>query len=279
MPPADHLELVQSLPPVLGAAIVCTAGAEGSFTVLDGELVHVPASTAAAVDTTGAGDTFVGYLAASLLATPGDLAAAMRLATSAAALAVTRTGAMESIPWREELPAAPDLRHIPHQLRFELRRPMKIALGNDHAGFPLKAFVQSVLEDLGHEVIDCGAPSEAPVDFPDITRATCDLVKSGQADRAVLVCGTGVGAVMAANKIPGIRCALGHDVYSAHQSVEHDDANAIAMGAWLIGRATAKEVLQSFLDAKFDNDEDTIRRVRKLREMELDGARELAAEI
>jgi len=92
---------------VLEAAIVCTAGAEGSFTVLDGELVHVPAATAAAVDTTGAGDTFVGYLAASLLATPGDLAAAMRLATSAAALAVTRTGAMESIPWREELPAAP----------------------------------------------------------------------------------------------------------------------------------------------------------------------------
>ncbi len=156
---------------------------------------------------------------------------------------------------------------------------MKIALGNDHAGFPLKAFVQSVLEDLGHEVIDCGAPSEAPVDFPDITRATCDLVRSGEAERAVLVCGTGVGAVMAANKIPGIRCALGHDVYSAHQSVEHDDANAIAMGAWLIGRATAKEVLESFLDAKFDNDEDTIRRVRKLREMELEAARELAAEI
>jgi ribose 5-phosphate isomerase B len=149
---------------------------------------------------------------------------------------------------------------------------MKIALGNDHAGFPLKSFVQSVLEDLGHEIIDCGAPSEAPVDFPDITRATCDLVRSGEAERAVLVCGTGVGAVMAANKIPGIRCALGHDVYSAHQSVEHDDA-------WLIGRATAKEVLQSFLDAKFDNDEDTIRRVRKLREMELEGARELAGEI
>jgi ribose 5-phosphate isomerase B len=113
---------------------------------------------------------------------------------------------------------------------------MKIALGNDHAGFPLKVFVQSVLEDLGHEVIDVGAPSEVPVDFPDITRATCDLVKSGQAERAVLVCGTGVGAVMAANKIPGIRCALG-------------------------------------------NDEDTIRRVRKLRDMELEAARELADQI
>ncbi|AOW92522.1 ribose-5-phosphate isomerase [Rhodococcus sp. WMMA185] len=156
---------------------------------------------------------------------------------------------------------------------------MKIALGNDHAGFPLKTFVRTVLEELGHEVIDRGAPSERPVDFPDVTRATCELVKSGDADRAVLVCGTGVGAVMAANKIPGIRCALGHDVYSAHQSVEHDDANVIAMGAWLVGQATAREVLQSFLDAKFDNDEDTIRRVQKLREMELEGARELSGEI
>lgn len=156
---------------------------------------------------------------------------------------------------------------------------MKIALGNDHAGFPLKEFVRTVLEELGHDVIDRGALSDAPVDFPDITKATCELVKSGQADRAVLVCGTGVGAVMAANKIPGIRCALGHDVYSAHQSVEHDDANVLAMGAWLVGRATVREVLQSFLGAKFDNDEDTVRRVQKLREMELEGARELANEI
>lgn len=156
---------------------------------------------------------------------------------------------------------------------------MKIALGNDHAGFPLKGFVRSVLEGLGHDVIDRGAPDESPVDFPDITRATCELVLTGEADKAVLVCGTGVGAVMAANKIPGIRCALGHDVYSAHQSVEHDDANVIAMGAWLIGRATAKEVLEAFLVAKFDDDEDTRRRVAKLRELELIGARKLAHEI
>ncbi|QQQ62591.1 RpiB/LacA/LacB family sugar-phosphate isomerase [Paenarthrobacter ureafaciens] len=153
---------------------------------------------------------------------------------------------------------------------------MKIALGNDHAGYPLKDFVRSVLEDLGHEVIDRGAPDESPVDFPDVTRATCELVLAGEAERAILVCGTGVGAVMAANKIPGIRCALGHDVYSAHQCVEHDDANVIAMGAWLIGRATAKEVLITFLDAKFDDDEDTKRRVAKLRELELMAARRLA---
>lgn len=156
---------------------------------------------------------------------------------------------------------------------------MRIALGNDHAGFPLKAFVQSVLENLGHEVIDRGAPDDTPVDFPDITKDTCELVRTGQADKAILVCGTGVGAVMAANKIPGIRCALGHDVYSAHQCVEHDDANALAMGAWLIGRATAKEVLEAFLAAKFDGDEDTTRRVQKLRELELAGAAELADHI
>jgi ribose 5-phosphate isomerase B len=156
---------------------------------------------------------------------------------------------------------------------------MRIALGNDHAGYPLKQYVRSVLEDLGHEVIDTGAPSEAPVDFPDITFDTCDAVRRGDADRAVLVCGTGAGAIMAANKIAGIRCALGHDVYSAHQSVEHDDANAIAMGAWVIGRATAAEVLAAFLGARFDNDEDTVRRVAKLQQLERRSARELADQL
>jgi ribokinase len=102
----SHRELVAALPPLLGSAIVCTAGAEGSFTVLGGELLHVPAVEVGAADTTGAGDTFVGYLAASLLAAPRDLPAAMALASRASALAVTRTGAMESIPWRCELPAA-----------------------------------------------------------------------------------------------------------------------------------------------------------------------------
>lgn len=156
---------------------------------------------------------------------------------------------------------------------------MRIALGNDHAGYPLKAHVRAVLEGLGHEVIDRGAQSEEPVDFPDITRDTCEAVRTGDADRAVLVCGTGVGAVMAANKIAGIRCALAHDVYSAHQGVEHDDANAIAMGAWVIGRATAGEVIKAFLEARFDDDEDTVRRVRKLHDLERSSARELAKEL
>ncbi|WP_049572991.1 RpiB/LacA/LacB family sugar-phosphate isomerase [Streptomyces sp. SBT349] len=152
---------------------------------------------------------------------------------------------------------------------------MKIALGNDHAGLALKGHVRAALEELGHEVTDYGTDDEAPVDFPDITRATCEPVRTGEADRAVLVCGTGVGAVIAANKIPGIRCSLGHDTYSAHQGVEHDDTNAIAMGAWLIGPALAREVLASFLAARFDNDEATVRRVAKLRRMELDAAAEL----
>ncbi|HEU4667735.1 MAG TPA: RpiB/LacA/LacB family sugar-phosphate isomerase [Arthrobacter sp.] len=153
---------------------------------------------------------------------------------------------------------------------------MRIALGNDHAGIGLKAHVVQVLTELGHEVIDRGAQDDSPVDFPDVTFATCDLVRRGEADRAVLVCGTGVGAVIAANKIPGIRAGLGHDVFSAHQGVEHDDTNALAMGAWLIGPATAREVIAAFLGATFDDDEDTRRRVAKLRQMELDGARELA---
>ncbi|MET8014044.1 RpiB/LacA/LacB family sugar-phosphate isomerase [Streptomyces sp. NPDC005271] len=156
---------------------------------------------------------------------------------------------------------------------------MRIALGNDHAGLALKEHVRQELRRLGHEVIDRGPDTDAPVDFPDITFATCDAVRSGDADRAVLVCGTGAGALMAANKIAGIRCGLGHDVYSAHQAVEHDDANAIAMGAWLIGPKMATEVLEAFLGARFDDDTDTVRRVAKLRELELRSARELADQL
>ncbi|MFJ8076298.1 RpiB/LacA/LacB family sugar-phosphate isomerase [Streptomyces sp. NPDC096176] len=153
---------------------------------------------------------------------------------------------------------------------------MRIALGNDHAGLGLKDHVHQELLRLGHEVLDRGVGTDTPVDFPDVTFATCDAVRKGEADRAVLVCGTGAGALMAANKIAGIRCGLGHDVYSAHQAVEHDDANALAMGAWLIGPGTATEVLEAFLGATFDNDDDTVRRVAKLHELELRSARELA---
>lgn len=141
---------------------------------------------------------------------------------------------------------------------------MRVALGADHAGFPLKEAVREAITSLGHEVVDRGTYDTSPVDFPDVTRATCDAVRSGEADRALLVCGTGQGAIMAANKLPGIRCGLAHEPYSAHQAVEHDDANVIAMGAWLVPHALVPDIVREFLRAEFDDDEDTRRRVDKL---------------
>lgn len=141
---------------------------------------------------------------------------------------------------------------------------MKISVGADHAGFPLKATVISTLENLGHTVLDCGTDSTEQVDFPDITQATCEPVLDGRVDRAIILCGTGAGAIMAANKIPGIRCGLANEPYSAHQAVEHDDANVIAIGAWLVPHAFVNEILTNFLVADFDDDEVTRRRVTKL---------------
>lgn len=152
---------------------------------------------------------------------------------------------------------------------------MKIALGADHAGFPLKAHVRASIENLGHHILDFGTNSTEPVDFPDIVRATCGAVLDGTVRRAVLVCGSGAGAVMAANKIAGIRCTLAHEPYSAHQSVEHDDANTIAMGYWLVGQALVPAILKSFLEAEFDNTEETRRRVAKLNALELGSAERL----
>jgi ribose 5-phosphate isomerase B len=141
---------------------------------------------------------------------------------------------------------------------------MRVAVGADHAGFPVKQRVIDAIEKLGHTVIDRGTDSTDPVDFPDITEATCAPVLDGTADRAVLVCGTGAGAIMAANKIPGIRCGLANETYSAHQAVEHDDANVIALGAWLVPPAFIDDIVAEFLAATFDDDEDTRRRVAKL---------------
>jgi ribose 5-phosphate isomerase B len=146
---------------------------------------------------------------------------------------------------------------------------MRVALGADHAGFPLKDAVRAAIEALGHEVVDRGTHSTDPVDFPDITQQTCQPVLDGDADRAILVCGTGQGAIMAANKLPGIRCGLAHEPYSAHQAVEHDDANVIAMGAWLVPHALIPDIVREFLAAGFDDDEDTRRRVEKLNALDL----------
>lgn len=145
---------------------------------------------------------------------------------------------------------------------------MPLAIVCDHAGFPMKGPVIALLKSWGHSVTDCGTNSTDPVDFPDIAQKVCAEVLSGKAKRGILVCGTGVGACIAGNKVRGIRAALCHDTYSAHQSVEHDDVNLLCMGAWIIGPKLAEEVLRAYLNATFSTSEEFRRRVRKLGEME-----------
>ena len=149
---------------------------------------------------------------------------------------------------------------------------MKLAIGGDHAGFPLKGAVVDYLKSRGHAVEDFGTHSAEPVDFPDIARLVCAAVRGGTAERGILVCGTGVGACIAANKIPGIRAAVCHDTYSAHQAVEHDDVNVICVGAWIAGIRVVEEVLRAFLAAEFSTDEEFRRRVDKLTVLEQEAA-------
>ena len=145
---------------------------------------------------------------------------------------------------------------------------MRIVIGSDHAGFPLKATIVDYIKSLGHEVHDAGSYDANPVDFPDIAKAVTSSIISKQADRGLMVCGTGVGASIAANKIKGIRAAVCHDVHSAHQSVEHDDVNVMCIGAQIVGAWLAKDLVQAYLKAEFSTDEDFRRRVRKLAEMD-----------
>ncbi len=149
---------------------------------------------------------------------------------------------------------------------------MKLVIGGDHAGFPLKGPVVDFLRMEGHEVEDVGTHSAEPVDFPDIARLVCDKVRGGAAERAIMVCGTGVGACIAANKIPGIRAALCHDTFSAHQCVEHDDVNVLCIGAWIVGIRVAEEILRAFLAAEFSTVEEFRRRVHKLAILEQEAA-------
>lgn len=145
---------------------------------------------------------------------------------------------------------------------------MIIALGNDHAGFPLKSHVMQALNALGVQILDHGSHDDQPVDFPDIAAAVCQSVLDGKAARGIMVCGTGVGACIAANKIPGIRASVCHDIYSARQCVEHDDVNVMCIGAQIVGETLAKEYIQAFLQAQFSTEEHFRRRVAKLAEME-----------
>ena len=152
---------------------------------------------------------------------------------------------------------------------------MKLAVGGDHAGFPLKGPLIDWLRAQGHEVTDHGTHSTEPVDFPDIARKVTDQICSGDAERGLLVCGTGVGAAIAGNKTPGIRAAVCHDVYSAHQCVEHDNVNLLCIGAQIVGHKVAEEILAAFLSAQFSTEPHFRRRVQKLAELERRSAEEV----
>jgi ribose 5-phosphate isomerase B len=143
-----------------------------------------------------------------------------------------------------------------------------IACAFDHAGFPLKPMVLETLQRLGHETIDLGTNSTDPVDYPDVARAACEAVRNGQAERAVVVCGSGAGVAVAACKFPGIRAAVAHETYTAHQAVEHDDVNVVCMGARVIGPLIAAEVLEAFVGAHFTGEERHVRRVGKIAAIE-----------
>ena len=148
---------------------------------------------------------------------------------------------------------------------------MKIAVAADHAGFPLKDFVIRIVNSLGHEAIDLGTSSTEAVDYPDYARAVADELRAGKAERGILVCGSGVGACIAANKFHGIRAGTCHDHFSAHQCVEDDAANVLCIGARIIGQSVASEIVKSFLAAQFSNAERHRRRLDKVMAIEAEG--------
>jgi ribose 5-phosphate isomerase B len=145
---------------------------------------------------------------------------------------------------------------------------MKIALAGDHAGFSLKQFLSSELKKDGHQIVDLGAFDETPSDYPDFARKIGKAVSSKDVERGILVCGSGIGACVAANKIKGIRAGLAHDTYSSRQGVEHDDMNVLCLGARVIGVAPALEIARAFLAARFTNEERHLRRLKKVLEIE-----------
>lgn len=145
---------------------------------------------------------------------------------------------------------------------------MRIAVGTDHAGFPLKAPAIAELKSLGHEVLDKGTDSTEAVDYPDYAQAVAEAVMRGEADRGLLLCGSGVGACVAANKVPGVRAAICHDTYSAHQGVEHDDANVLCLGARVVAENLALEIIRAWDGARFSEAERHKRRLGKVNAIE-----------
>lgn len=150
---------------------------------------------------------------------------------------------------------------------------MKVTVGCDHAGFPLKAGVVDVLRQMGHAVDDVGTNSTDPVDYPDFARAVALGVVSGGSERGIVLCGSGVGASVAATKVPGVRAAMCHDTFSARQGVEDDDMNVLCLGARVIGPALAAELVRAFVNAKFSGAERHVRRLAKVNAIEQDAVR------
>lgn len=145
---------------------------------------------------------------------------------------------------------------------------MKVVVGSDHAGFAMKRELIPFLQDLGHEIDDVGSYDPDPVDFPDIARKVAAAIVSGRSVRGLMVCGTGVGAAIGANKMKGIRAAVCHDIHSAHQCVEHDDVNVMCIGAQIVGAWLARDLIEAYLAAKFSTKEEFRRRVAKLADMD-----------
>ena len=151
---------------------------------------------------------------------------------------------------------------------------MRLALSSDHAGYELKRDLAAILGQQGHAVLDLGTHSLAPVDYPDAAEAVAEALRKGEADRGIVVCGSGAGASIAANKFPGIRAAVCHDTYTAHQAVEHDDMNVLCLGSRVIGPSLARTLLDAFVSATFTGEERHLIRLTKIDAIESRYSRE-----
>jgi RpiB/LacA/LacB family sugar-phosphate isomerase len=145
---------------------------------------------------------------------------------------------------------------------------MRVVLGSDHAGYELKQQILDYVKELGHEILDVGTHDGSSVDYPDFAEAVGTAIIDNKADRGILICGSGVGSVIAVNKIPGIRAGICHDCYSAHQGVEHDNMNVLVMGARIIAIALAQDLVKLFLDAQFTMESRHQRRLAKVKALE-----------
>lgn len=145
---------------------------------------------------------------------------------------------------------------------------MKIAFASDHAGFKYKTILIKELQESGYDLLDLGTNEETPSDYPDHAADIANAIQNGQAERGILICGSGVGVSVAANKFKGIRAGVCHDTYSAHQSVEHDDVNVLCIGERVVGIELAREIIKSFLNARFTKEDRHKRRLEKIHAIE-----------